>query len=233
MKKRYFAAGLLTSLLILAMTLSFHAEETAKKGLVKTDGKSYIYTDKGKLVKKVPAYRIKVDGEYQYYSISKKGVAKKLTGVKKLAAERLVKLKANKKKSVKNLKKAFLWSAKLSYRNNTVGKKGSKAAKYYGKYGFENGTGDCNTAAYTFYWMAKVLGYSPKVVQGYVPDGSITNLKRHAWVIMKVSGKRYYFDPDFNRNYRKSKGKYCGFKFKYGTKGTYMYYGPNKKPMGK
>ena len=221
----------LTLLLSLAAAIGVHAE-TANKGLVKKDGKTYIYTEKGKQIKNKPVYKLVVDGKEQYYSVNKKGVAKKLTGLKKLAAERLTLLKAGKKKSVKNLKKAFLWSAKLKYRNNTVKKKGSKAAKYYGKYGFENMRGDCNTQAFTFYWMAKVLGYSPKVIQGYVPDGSLSNLRRHAWVIMKIGKKQYYFDPNFNQTFSKSKGKYCGFKFRYGTKGTYRYFGANKKPMG-
>ena len=133
----------------------------------------------------------------------------------------------------KNLKKAFKWSARLRYRSNTNGSRGKKAARYYGKYGFSTGSGDCNTAAYTFYWMAKVLGYSPKVVQGHVPNGSMYNLKSHAWVTIKFKKKLFYFDPDLNRAYAGKtvrtasgwirQGKYCGFKFRYGTPGTYKY----------
>ena len=93
--------------------------------------------------------------------------------------------------------------------------------------------GDCNTAACTFYWMAKVLGYSPKAVQGHVPNGSMSNLKPHAWVTIKFKKQLFYFDPDLNRAYAGktvrtasgwvTQGKYCGFKFRYGTPGTYKY----------
>ena len=215
------------------LTLPVSAEETKKIGLVTEDGQQHIYTTAGTLVKNVPAYKCKVNGKTNYYSIDKKGTATRLKGVKAMAAKRLVKLKAGGKKSIKNLKKAFKWSAGLNYRSNTNGSRGSKAAKYYGKYGFSTGSGDCNTAAYTFYWMAKVLGYSPKAVQGYVPNGSMSNLKPHAWVTIKFKKQLFYFDPDLNRAYAGktvrtasgwvTQGKYCGFKFRYGTPGTYKY----------
>ena len=209
------------------------AAEAKKTGPVTENGKLHIYTAAGKLAVNVRAYKCKVNGKTAYYSIDKQGIATKLKGVKAMAAKRLVKLKAGGKKSVKNLKKAFKWSAGLRYRSNTNGSRGSKAAKYYGKYGFSTGSGDCNTAAYTFYWMAKVLGYSPKVVQGHVPNGSMSNLKSHAWVTIKFKKKLFYFDPDLNRAYAGKtvrtasgwirQGKYCGFKFRYGTPGTYKY----------
>lgn len=220
-------------LLTVFIALPVSADEAKQTGLVSVGGKNYIYTSAGVQVKNVPAYKLKVNGKVKYYTIDKKGVAKKLTGVKALAAKRLVKLKAGGKKSIKNLRKAFKWSASLTYRNNSNGTRGSKAAKYYGRYGFTTGAGDCNTAAYTFYWMAKVLGYSPKVVQGHVPNGSMSNLKAHAWVTMKYKKTLYYYDPDLNRNYAGktvrtasgwiTQGKYCGFRFRYGTAGTYKY----------
>ncbi len=224
-------AALLVMTVFLAPPVS--AAEAKKTGLVTEKGKLHIYTAAGTLVVNVPAYKCKVNGKTAYYSIDKQGTATKLKGVKAMAAKRLVKLKAGGKKSVKNLKKAFKWSAGLRYRSNTNGSRGSKAAKYYGKYGFSTGSGDCNTAAYTFYWMAKVLGYSPKVVQGHVPNGSMSNLKSHAWVTIKFKKKLFYFDPDLNRAYAGKtvrtasgwvrQGKYCGFKFRYGTPGTYKY----------
>ena len=236
--RRAGLAAVLLMTMILAMTAS--AADTGKDnkavkktGVVTEGGKTSIYTKAGKLVKGVPAYKIKVDGKTCYYTIDKKGNATKLSGLEQMAAKRLVAQKAGGKKSKKNLKKAFRWSAKLKYRSNTRKLKGKKAAEYYGKYGFKNRMGDCNTAAYTFYWMAKVLGYSPKVVQGHVPSGSINNLKNHTWVTIKIKKTTYYFDPDFNRSYRgktvrtrsgmKTLGKDCGFMFKYGTPGTYMY----------
>ena len=225
----------LTVLLMMTVLLALPASaaEAKKTGVVMEGGTRHIYTSAGTLVRNVPAYKCKVNGKTNYYSIDKQGSATKLKGVKAMAAKRLVKLKAGGKKSVKNLKKAFKWSAGLVYRSNTNGSRGSKAAKYYGKYGFSTGSGDCNTAAYTFYWMAKVLGYSPKAVQGYVPNGSMSNLKPHAWVTIKFKKKLFYFDPDLNRAYAGktvrtasgmvTQGKYCGFKFRYGTPGPYKY----------
>ena len=228
----------LTILLTLVMALGVSAfgeetKQTKKTGLVTEKGVDHIYSKSGSMLKSVPAYKLKVDGKTCYFSVDKKGVAKKLTGMKKMAAKRLVALKAGKKKSISNLKKAFKWSARLRYRNITKKLKGSKAAKYFGKYGFKTKTGDCNVAAYTFYWMAKVLGYKPKVIQGHVPSGSMSNLKNHTWATIKFGKKTYYFDPDFNRAYAgktvrtrsgmKTLGKYCGFKFLYGTPGTYVY----------
>ena len=208
----------LAIVLILAMVLTVPAfaaekEKAVKTGLVTENGVNHIYSKPGVMVKKVPAYKLKVDGKVCYFSVDKKGVATELTGMMKMAAKRLVSLKAGKKKSIANLKKAFKWSAGLRYRNNTKKIKGSRAAQYYGEYGFRTLSGDCNTAAYTFWWMAKVLGYSPAVVNGKVPDGSADNLKKHTWVTMKMDKKTWVFDPDFNRTYAgktvKTKGKYC------------------------
>lgn len=228
----------LAIVLILAMVLTVPAfaaekEKVVKTGLVTENGVNHIYSKPGVMVKKVPAYKLKVDGKVCYFSVDKKGVATELTGMMKMAAKRLVSLKAGKKKSIANLKKAFKWSARLRYRNITKKLKGKKAAEYFGKYGFKTKSGDCNVAAYTFYWMAKVLGYKPKVIQGHVPSGSMSNLKNHTWATIKFGKKTYYFDPDFNRAYAgktvrtrsgmKQLGKYCGFKFLYGTPGTYVY----------
>ena len=227
-------------LLITFLIASFFAfsalatEGENKRGLVTENGITRIYTETGELVKDCPVYRISAEDGFAYYSVGSDGAATKLTGLEEMAAERLVKLNAGSKKSMNNLKKAFLWCTKMVYRNNTNGSKGTKAAVYYGEYGFRTGNGDCNTVAYCFYWMGKVLGYDGlKVVQGHVPDGSMSNLQRHTWCTMKIRKKTYYFDPDFNRAYAgktvktrkgmKKLGKYCGFRFTYGTPGTYVY----------
>lgn len=170
----------------------------------------------------------------------------KLTKVEKMAQNQLKKLKATGRDSMKNLKKAFLWSASLKFRDISPAKRGKAAASYYGIDGFSKGSGDCNTAAFTFYWMAKMLGYEARVIQGYVPDTSMTDLKTHAWVMIKIGKKEYFFDPDLNRAYQKYLGqqvktsrgmvkitKYHGFKFLFGQKGTYIYHDENKKLMGK
>ena len=165
-----------------------------------------------------------------------------LSKIEKMAASRLKKLDAT-EQSTKNLKKAFKWSANLKYQDNTKANlKGDKAAKYYGNYGFERHYGDCNTVAYTFYFMAKALGYDAKIVQGYVKSSSGA-YRTHAWVTIKTGGKKLVFDPDFNRTMRgktvtsasgtKKLGTYCGFKFSYGDPFTYKYCNSKKKELKK
>lgn len=219
------------------------------KGLQKIDGKQYYFDKKsGKLVTNKRAYKIKANGKTAYYNIDKKGVATKWTGTAAKAAKRLVSLKANlntvtSKTKLNSLKKAFLWSAKLKYTNNTKnGLSTEEALKYYGDYGFNRKKGDCNTQASTFYWMAKVLGYDAKYVKGYVPtaadsNGKPSKFRAHAWVEIKIGSTTYAFAPNFNTSGdarpQKAKNTYVGFKFKYGTKGTYWYHDAKKKSLVK
>ena len=235
--KRVVCLRLILILIFIAMMFNkkhvFADQNEIKTGVVKDGEKTFIYTNTGELVKNKPVYCLKGARTKEYYTIDSSGEAEKLTGVRKDAAIRLIKLKAFDGKYLKNLKKAFKWSASLIYRNNTNGSRGEKAAKYYGRYGFRTQSGDCNTAAYTFYWMAELLGFSCNVVQGHVPSGSMKNLKAHTWVIIKEGKTKWYYDPDFNRAYagktaQTSSGmrkfdKDCGFRFKYGTPGTYKY----------
>lgn len=220
---------------------------TKAKGLQKIDGKLYYFNTKtGKLVTNKRAYKIKANGKTAYYNIDKKGVATKWTGTAAKAAKRLVALKANlntvtSKTKLASLKKAFLWSAKLGYVNNTKNGLSTKnALKYYGDYGFDRKKGDCNTQAATFYWMAKVLGYDATYVKGYVPtakgsNGKPSKFRAHAWVEIKIGSKTYAFDPNFNTSSdarsQKAKNTYVGFKFKYGAKGTYWYHNSKKKSL--
>lgn len=196
-------------------------------GLQKIGKKTYYFAASGKLVKNKRAYVIKVNGKKAYFNLDDKGVAKQWTGTAALAARKLVALKANlntvtDKKQLKALKKSFLWASGISYRDNTDdSKKGSEAADYYGTYAFKTNTGDCNTQAYAFAWMAKVLGYAPKVIKGHVPDSN--GRSPHTWVVIKINGDRQVFDPNFNATYRSQFGKYCGFGFHYGDKNTYKY----------
>ena len=220
---------LFTLMVLLTALTAFGAE---KKGVVTEDGQTHIYTNQGKLVKNKPAYEVKSGGKTLYYQIDKKGAAKRYKGVEALAAKQLCKLKAGGKKSEKNLKKAFKWSSSLKYQNNTKSSlKGNAAAKYYGRFGFEKNRGDCNTVAYTFYWMAKVLGYPVEAVRGYVPDGSLDNLQSHAWTTISFGSTTYVFDPDFNRVYAGKLGTYCGYKIRYGQKSTYRYFSEKKQEI--
>ncbi len=230
MRKHLLHVAWLFALMVLFTALTAFAAD--KKGVVTEDGVTRIYSNQGKLIKNKPAYEVKKGGKTQYYQIDKKGVAKRYKGVEALAAKQLCKLKAGGKKSEKNLKKAFKWAASLKYQNNTRSSlKGNAAAKYYGRFGFEKGRGDCNTVAYTFYWMAQVLGYNVETIQGYVPDGNISNLQSHAWTTITSGSTDYVYDPDFNRVYAGRLGTYCGFKIRYGQKNTYRYFSAKKQEI--
>jgi len=214
-------------------TAAFAVPCNVQAGVVNEGGVTHIYNAKGRLMKNKPAYKVKVNGKTWYYAIARDGAAVRLKNVKAKAAARLCQLKAGGKKSEANLKKAFAWASGRAYQNNTKSsKKGMAAARYYGSYGFGAGRGDCNTVAAVFYWMATVLGYDAKFVQGYVPDGSITNLQSHAWVTIEMDGKTYVFDPDFTRVYASRFGKTCGFKISYGQKSTYIYFDAQRQKIG-
>ena len=128
-----------------------------------------------------------------------------------MAAIRLGKYKGN-------LKKAFNWSASLSYVPNI--KVSKKTPTEYGLYGFKTGTGDCYVMAATFYWMAKVAGYDAHYVKGYFKKSN--GKGAHAWVEIdqKVGGKTktYVYDPNFQQEY-----KLNGYKLTYGAKKTLKY----------
>lgn len=197
--------------------------DPAKKGAMTTgakkiSGKWYCFTKAGVLVVKKYGYKA---GKY-YYKINAKGVATKLTTVQGKAGAKLDSLNGS-------LANAFKWSAKLRYYgNSTTIPSGKTATQYYGEYGFNYNRGDCNVQAATFYWMAKALGYNVKFVQGYVPQANNT-FGPHAWCEIVRNGKTYVFDPNLSSRYGLSRG----YKFTYGTKGTYQYYDKNKKKITK
>lgn len=203
------------------------------KGLQTIGKKSYYFSSKGALVKNRRAFAIKVKGKKCYFNIDKKGVAKQWKGTAAYAAKQLVSLKANLNKVTdknldKSLEKAFFWASSLTYRENTKDSlSGKKAAEYYGNYAFLMKCGDCNTQAYAFYWMAKVLGYEPKFIKGLVPTEA-EGFQPHAWVEIVFDGTTYVFDPNFNNTFRDMFGKYCGYKIRYGAKQTYQYFNLNK-----
>ena len=221
---------------------SYYKNGEKLKGLRTIDGKKYYFNAEGTLLKNKRIFKVTVKGSVDYYQLASDGVATKWTDTAGLAAKVLYDLNAR-SKSVESLKKAFLWSAEqIKYVNNTKsGLSDTKAAKYYGDYGFKNKRGDCNTQAYTFYWMAKVLGYNPKVIRGYIPTAidrvtkQPTAFKSHAWAEIKQSNVTYAYDPTFNSSTDaksfKAVNKYVGFQFKYGTKNTYHYYNAKKQPL--
>lgn len=169
---------------------------------------TYCFDKNGKLVTNKPYYKF---NSKTYYKIKKNGQATKLSTVETMAAIRLGKYKGN-------LKKAFNWSASLSYVPNI--KVSKKTPTEYGLYGFKTGTGDCYVMAATFYWMAKVAGYDAHYVKGYFKKSN--GKGAHAWVEIdqKVGGKTktYVYDPNFQQEY-----KLNGYKLTYGAKKTLKY----------
>ena len=169
---------------------------------------TYCFDKNGKLVTNKPYYKF---NSKTYYKIKKNGQATKLSTVETMAAIRLGKYKGN-------LKKAFNWSASLSYVPNI--KVSKKTPTEYGLYGFKTGTGDCYVMAATFYWMAKVAGYDAHYVKGYFKKSN--GRGAHAWVEIdqKVGGKTktYVYDPNFQQEY-----KLNGYKLTYGAKKTLKY----------
>ena len=169
---------------------------------------TYCFDKNGKLITNKPYYKF---NSKTYYKINKNGQATKLSTVETMAAIRLGKYKGN-------LKKAFNWSASLSYVPNI--KVSKKTPTEYGLYGFKTGTGDCYVMAATFYWMAKVAGYDAHYVKGYFKKSN--GKGAHAWVEIdqKVGGKTktYVYDPNFQQEY-----KLNGYKLTYGAKKTLKY----------
>ena len=183
-----------------------------KTGFYKKGGKSY-YNKNGKLVKNKYGYKI---GKY-YYRITKKGVATRISTAQGLAGARLDKCGGD-------LKKAFKWSStKIKYWGN-VGKprKGQNQVEYYATYGFKNGRGDCYVMAATFCMMAKAKGLKVRFVKGSVPQRNGKN-GAHAWCEIKSGSTWYVYDPNFAYSYKNNPNAHSGYKFKYGTKGTYKY----------
>ena len=214
-------------------------------GFKKIGGKGYVFDSKGKLVKDRYAYRLKVKkNSYKYYNITKKGVATQWKSTAAKAAEVLSSLDKNKntittKKREKYLKKGFHWAAnEIRYLNNEKsGMSASKAAKYYGNAAFDDQKGDCDTQAYAIYWMAKVLGYQPKYMRGYIKATS--GLRPYAWCQIKIGKTNYVFDATLNsakngngeRYTKVYKDEYLGYKKKYGQKPGYTYYDKDQKEL--
>lgn len=200
----------------------------AVTGLQTIGGKLYCFDSKARRVNSKFGYKV----GSKYYSISSKGVAKRLSTVEGLAGAQLDKFKGE-------TYAAFKWVSNFKYREVKV-PSGKKASDYLGQWGLKYRTGDCNVQAYTFYWLAKSRGYDVKVVKGYVPqavdkNGKPTRFGSHAWVEMKVGSKTYVCDPSLAQAVYVKNGKdpKPAYKFQYGAKGTYKYYDTNKRPINK
>ena len=217
---------------------SYYVDGSAVNGMQSIGGKDYYFVN-DKVVKNQIVYKIGKN----YYSVSKKGVLKKYTGVKEQAAERLRALNKKKdipaldaKKTEKLFKKAFLWCAKSCVKGKYKGVAKTGNYKKYAVAGFNTRKGDCKTQASMLAVMAGILGYKKvKFVHGLVP--TTTGFRTHAWITLKSGKKKYVCDPSFNtstdaKKLRK-KNKYVGFMFRYGDKNTYKYYTAKRKLIKK
>ena len=115
-----------------------------------------------------------------------------------------------------NLNSAFNWAAGLRYYSG-VSKVPDPGINYFGNFGFDNGRGNCYVLAAVFYEMAYSMGYNVRQISGTVPLVS-GGQGPHSWVEIDMDGGTYVFDPDYTNYTKKS-----GFKFTYGTSGTWIY----------
>ncbi|MCR4763368.1 MAG: transglutaminase-like domain-containing protein [Lachnospiraceae bacterium] len=115
---------------------------------------------------------------------------------------------------------AFNWSAGLTYYGHgkaDMPEEGSPGTHWFANFGFDNRKGNCFVMAATFYEFAKLCGYSPRQIFGYVPRRS-GGMGPHSWVEIDVDGETYVYDPDYTYGTGKN-----GFKIKYGQSGTWHY----------
>lgn len=106
----------------------------------------------------------------------------------------------------RNLHKAFKHSKMPWIKTSTNAKLGTE---YFANYGFKNKIGNCYVMAGKFTILAKLLGYDAVQVSGAVVSNWGTWIP-HSWVLIKMKGKTYVFDPDFEYETGKS-----GYKFRY------------------
>lgn len=124
-----------------------------------------------------------------------------------------------------DLRRAFEIAHSIPYfgHNNQIPSDPIWTIEQFADFGFTNKKGNCYVMAAMFYEMAYVLGYNPRQMAGWVPSRT-RGLTQHSWVEIDMDGQTWVFDPDFTYSTKKD-----GFKFKYGTKGTWKY--QNYSPM--
>lgn len=118
----------------------------------------------------------------------------------------------------RDLYACFMWSANMDYYaqgDDVPG--GYTPSQWFSIYGMENGRGDCQVMAATFYQLAKGLGYDAHYLQGYVPLMA-GGMGDHGWVEINMNGTTYVFDPDFQHETGRN-----GYQITYGASGTWRY----------
>ena len=217
----------------------YYVNNKKVKGLKKISGKYYIFnSNSGALVKNKVIYKYNAS---KYYKIDKKGVATRFVGTSFKAAKLLYD-KLRDTTAFNMLKKGFQWVSDSTFNSNVPEPPASaNKATYYGTWGLTKHSGDCAVMAYTFYWMAKVLGYNVKVINGYYKSGSGDNVvyKEHSWCEVKHGSVVYVYDPDFNLEFKSriSRSTYgfnsIGFKVRYGASQTLKYCREDKTEIEK
>ncbi len=172
-------------------------------GVTKIGKKLYAFNKKGVLQKNFKIFR---DGK-KYYRVNSKGVATQYTGLAEKAAIRAYalsgKVNVNTANARKTLYDAFQWCVKIEYQAITepADKSDESMANYYGTLGLVNRMGDCAVQAYTCCWLATVIGYKTKVINGYVYNSNTDTYGVHSWCEVTQGGKAYILDPNFNKEY--------------------------------
>lgn len=223
--------------------------KAVKRGWVISGGKKYYFNKNGqkvtgvhKISGKIYAFdrttgalirnKILYKSGSNYFRIDKAGVATRIGGTAAKAAK-LIYAQMMQGNAFNMLKLSFLWVADFTF-NSNMPEPGAGMIKstYYGQWGLSKKSGDCTAQAYTFYWMAKALGYQVRVINGYYALG--TDFKEHSWCEINHNGTIFVYDPNFNMEFRNkySRDAYgfnsLGFKVRYGAKNTLPYCRPNK-----
>ena len=208
------------------------------KGIKKISGKYYIFnSNSGALLKNKIIYQYTPT---KYYKIDENGVATRFKGTS-YAAAKLLYTQMRSSKAFTMLKNGFRWAADCTFAQVPAPAQGTSPSTYYGQWGLTKHSGDCAVMAYTFYWMAKVLGYNVKVINGYYRIGTVEDptYKEHSWCEIREKGVTYVYDPDFNHEYRDriTRTNYgfnsIGFKIRYGATYTLPYCRADKTEIEK
>ncbi|MCP1110133.1 transglutaminase domain-containing protein [Ohessyouella blattaphilus] len=91
----------------------------------------------------------------------------------------------------------YNWAVGLRYQTMPVPvnpPSGYTRQQYYFTYAYETRRGNCFCYASVFYWCAKKLGYSVRLIEGRVATRSGSN--PHGWVEIDINGTTYIVDPE-------------------------------------
>ena len=103
------------------------------------------------------------------------------------------------------MRESYKWVAKnVRYKNIAVDLSNGYTAELVdelAKYSFSYRNGSCEHVAATLYKLFESVGAEPIMVDGERLDSGTNEWGAHAWVIAKVDGKYYHFDPLFARNH--------------------------------